>query len=798
MYRQIEKKAGKGATTSSTSAEASASTSSSQLAVSSADYGFDPLAQGVSPYSPHYLAQPQSNSRPESALESPNSPYLSDMPLVGGSDLARAPSASQVQSRLHAAGRLRSVSSASDTISANQRRKPYPLSDPRIGAGGQPQLLSSSATEESSPLARSAHRSTSGGGNRESDIERALVGSLKSSYPFAKDGLCKKTISIQVHGSTQHLISYYKVEDVRSGRLRTPLSLPEISGLDISPMILQKSNFRNPPDIEVLPDGTLRYRGDGSESSRRAGGTGSGSEGTSGSEGVSGQHFYNAATQLSPTGMHDVFGQANPFESRHMVPDGTGRTAERRASDPFYAHMLHPNGATKAGQGFRGDPYSSTPASYSGSGTAGGISALGLDNMNGPRAFEASSVGGLPGAAHGGRGRADTSTLPAGSYWQQQQPAAEIIPPRSSASPHLTVDTSMGGRSGLGKLQRLNSGKFDGGLSAEQSALGLQPQQAVYLQQAMSWPKSEQASSRSWTPSGGVAVSNAMASSEGLGHIKSDEGGWHQEHQQPPHASFSLGAHEAPGSIRYLDSSDTSGDLSHSPHGHFDNGAYQHQHLHQHQLVQGQDFPTDSPLVRAMQQQALHDPSAVAFDMAAVRAGAMSRGDDASGSQAGSWQPESVLGQQLHRGVSARHGGEATAPSSSAAAFEVGIPHQRQWQEGAANHSNSAVGEFGSFGFEPSHAQQEQHQSGRGHYQHHPRDGQHHLGHSTASWARQQELERQQERIRLQQQQQSERQQQGAEIYRQRLFPPAAEAGIPLVLGMGSSDSRSPNALSYH
>ncbi|PWN18308.1 hypothetical protein BCV69DRAFT_253172, partial [Microstroma glucosiphilum] len=123
----------------------------------------------------------------------------------------------------------------------------------------------SSVTDDSSPLSRGAHRSPSGGANRESEIERALVGSLKSSYPFAKDGLCKKTISIQVHGSTQHLISYYKVEDVRSGRLRTPLSLPEISGLDISPMILQKSNFRNPPDIEVLPDGTLRYRGDGSE-----------------------------------------------------------------------------------------------------------------------------------------------------------------------------------------------------------------------------------------------------------------------------------------------------------------------------------------------------------------------------------------------------------------------------------------------------------------------------------------------------------------------------------------------------
>jgi hypothetical protein len=611
---------------------------------------------------------------------------------------------------------------------------------------------------------------------------------LKSSYPFAKDGLCKKTISIQVHGSTQHLISYYKVEDVRSGRLRTPLSLPEISGLDISPMILQKSNFRNPPDIEVLPDGTLRYRGDGSESSRRAGGTGSGSEGTSGSEGVSGQHFYNAATQISPTGMHDVFGQANPFDGRPSVHDDAGRAADRRASDPFYVNMMNPIGAGKAGHFARGDPYRSNLASYSGNGPAGGVSALGLDNMNGHRPFEASSVGGLPGGPHGVRGRPDVSNLSAAPYWQQQQAGTPMIP-RSSASPHLTVDTSLGGRNGVSKLQRLNSGKYDGGVTGEQEALGLQPQQAVYLQQAMSRPKAEPPSSRSWTPSGGVAVSGAMGSSDSLGHIKGDEAGWHQQHQHAPGASFAL-AQEAPGSIRYLDSSDTSADLSHSPHGHFDNGAYQHQQ--QHQLAQGQDYPAESPLVRAMQQQALHDPNTVSFDMGTVRAGAMSRGEDASSSQAGSWQPESVLSQQLHHslpgvpGSNARHnGGEGGVPSASSAAFEVGIPHQRHWQEGAGNHANSAtVGDFGSFDFESGHAQQEQQQqAGRGNYQHQQRNDQHHLGHSTASWAQQQELERQQERIR-------QHQQQGSDLYRQRLFPSGAEAGMAPVMGMGPSESR--------
>lgn len=175
---------------------------------------------------------------------------------------------------------------------------------------------------------------------READLERALVGSLKSSYPFAKDGLCKKTISIQVEGSTQHLISYYKVDDVRSGRLRTPVSLPEISGLNISPILLNKSNFRNPPDIEFLPDGSVRYRGDGSEPSRRSyGGTGSGSDGTSGSEGRSFHgSSYSSAAPLSPTSSEALFpsiggGMDSRLGGNQQMP--SGGSVPRRLSGTF-------------------------------------------------------------------------------------------------------------------------------------------------------------------------------------------------------------------------------------------------------------------------------------------------------------------------------------------------------------------------------------------------------------------------------------------------------------------------------
>ncbi|QRW22785.1 cAMP-independent regulatory protein pac2 [Rhizoctonia solani] len=92
--------------------------------------------------------------------------------------------------------------------------------------------------------------------------ERALVGSLTNSYKFKPDGMMKKTFSLTVNGSTQHLISYYKVADVEEGRLRTPSSLPELSVLDISPEYLDKTHFRCPPKVEIDADGIPRYRGE--------------------------------------------------------------------------------------------------------------------------------------------------------------------------------------------------------------------------------------------------------------------------------------------------------------------------------------------------------------------------------------------------------------------------------------------------------------------------------------------------------------------------------------------------------
>ncbi|KAJ7280727.1 Gti1/Pac2 family-domain-containing protein [Mycena rebaudengoi] len=74
--------------------------------------------------------------------------------------------------------------------------------------------------------------------------ERTLVGSLTNSYKFKQDGLMKKTFSLTTANVTQHLISYYKIADVESGRLRAPSSLPELASLDIAPALLERGNFR--------------------------------------------------------------------------------------------------------------------------------------------------------------------------------------------------------------------------------------------------------------------------------------------------------------------------------------------------------------------------------------------------------------------------------------------------------------------------------------------------------------------------------------------------------------------------
>ncbi|KAG6006057.1 hypothetical protein E4U21_007417 [Claviceps maximensis] len=87
------------------------------------------------------------------------------------------------------------------------------------------------------------------------DTERALVGSLVDSYPFKKDGLIKKTISITHQGVPHHMVSYYSVSDVVSGRLTAPSRHPSTRGIIPRTELIMSQNFRAPIDeIEYGPE----------------------------------------------------------------------------------------------------------------------------------------------------------------------------------------------------------------------------------------------------------------------------------------------------------------------------------------------------------------------------------------------------------------------------------------------------------------------------------------------------------------------------------------------------------------
>ena len=81
--------------------------------------------------------------------------------------------------------------------------------------------------------------------------ERTLVGSLIDSYPFKSHGLLKKTISINFQGIPHHLVSYYKIEDIDSGRLHRPTEMPWLQNCPPRAE-LTTQNFRVPLNEIVL------------------------------------------------------------------------------------------------------------------------------------------------------------------------------------------------------------------------------------------------------------------------------------------------------------------------------------------------------------------------------------------------------------------------------------------------------------------------------------------------------------------------------------------------------------------
>ncbi|KKK16258.1 camp independent regulatory protein [Aspergillus ochraceoroseus] len=89
--------------------------------------------------------------------------------------------------------------------------------------------------------------------SHQSDVERALVGSLVDSYGFKDSGLVKKTMSVTVSGVTHHLVSYYSVDDVIRSVLHPPSTVESLRYIRPRVELTQKQSFRAPiDDLETV------------------------------------------------------------------------------------------------------------------------------------------------------------------------------------------------------------------------------------------------------------------------------------------------------------------------------------------------------------------------------------------------------------------------------------------------------------------------------------------------------------------------------------------------------------------
>ncbi|PYI00126.1 camp independent regulatory protein [Aspergillus ellipticus CBS 707.79] len=116
-------------------------------------------------------------------------------------------------------------------VASSRPGEPYPRQDSNGGY--------SPSSTTTSPYGDRPHQS---------DVERALVGSLVDSYGFKDSGLVKKTMSVTVSGVTHHLVSYYSVEDVMRGLLNPPSMVDSLRYIRPRIELTQKQSFRAPID----------------------------------------------------------------------------------------------------------------------------------------------------------------------------------------------------------------------------------------------------------------------------------------------------------------------------------------------------------------------------------------------------------------------------------------------------------------------------------------------------------------------------------------------------------------------
>jgi hypothetical protein len=78
------------------------------------------------------------------------------------------------------------------------------------------------------------------------DLEHSLIGSLVDSYGILVGGLIKKTMSVFVNGVSHHMISYYRVNDIKYNGLVRPIQDPRLQHITIRYELCFKQNFPVP------------------------------------------------------------------------------------------------------------------------------------------------------------------------------------------------------------------------------------------------------------------------------------------------------------------------------------------------------------------------------------------------------------------------------------------------------------------------------------------------------------------------------------------------------------------------
>ena len=174
-------------------------------------------------------------------------------------------------------------------------RRPVPPTRP-----GEPYPRHDSQSYSPSPTAGSGPFGSDR--THQSEVERALVGSLVDSYGFKDSGLVKKTMSVTVAGVTHHLVSYYSVEDVMRGALSPPSMVESLRYIRPRLELTQKQSFRAPiDDLE-------------------AGGLDNPHDPTHTMYGYRPQLVAPPGYALPPTAHTDFYLHANPYATTHPPP----------------------------------------------------------------------------------------------------------------------------------------------------------------------------------------------------------------------------------------------------------------------------------------------------------------------------------------------------------------------------------------------------------------------------------------------------------------------------------------------